>query len=79
MSAHSVLLHSRVAYEIIIRGTLAHNQSTWFGPAAIAINADGTTRLMVVVADQSELHGILNRIRDLGLVLMTVRLLDHES
>lgn len=76
MALRSILPHSRATYEIVLRGSLAHTQRAWFGPALISCHADGTTTLTIVVADQAALHGVLNRIRDLGLVLIAVHLLD---
>ena len=38
--------------------------------------ADGTTTLTGVVADQAELHGLLNKIRDLGVTLVSVAVVD---
>jgi len=60
--------------EIRVRGHVIPDQWTnWFGGLAIENHSDGTAQLSGQVADQSELHGILDRIRDLGLALVSVR------
>ena len=60
--------------EIRVQGHLILDQWTsWFGGLAIENCPDGTALLRGQVADQSELHGILDRLRDLGLALVTVR------
>ena len=41
--------------------------------------ADGTTNLTGQVVDQAQLHGVLARIRDLGVPLLTLRTLDHAG
>jgi hypothetical protein len=62
-----------VVYEIRVRGLLDHNWSSWFSDLEIAPQASGETRIQGSVADQAALHGILNRIFDLGLTLLSVQ------
>ena len=45
----------------------------WFGDLTMTREPDGTTTLRGPVADQAALHGILIKIRDLGMVLLAVR------
>ncbi len=61
-----------MSYELRIQGHLDQHWSTWFGGLAITSEADGTTTLRGVVTDQSELHGLLAKIRDLGATLVSV-------
>ena len=56
-----------------VEGHLADRWSDWFGGLAIHLQEDGTTLLVGPVVDQAALHGIIARIRDLGLPLLSVR------
>jgi hypothetical protein len=59
-------------YVIRIDGHLDEHWSTWFGGLAITHEDDGTTTLRGDVTDQSELHGLLAKVRDLGAPLIEV-------
>ena len=59
-------------YQIHIRGQLDDHWSDWFEGLAIQRQADGTTLLVGPVVDQAALHGVIARIRDLGLPLLAV-------
>jgi hypothetical protein len=59
-------------YEFRVAGRLDQRWSSWFGDLSISAGTDGTTVLNGPVADQSELHGVLTKIRDLGLPLISV-------
>lgn len=61
-------------YCICVRGLLNEaNWSEWFGGLAIEMDeAQGVTRLRGSVADQAELYGLLSRLRNLGLALISV-------
>ena len=60
-------------YRIRVRGHLHNRWSEWFGGLAVQRQEDGTTVLVGPVVDQAALHGVLVRIRDLGLPLLSVR------
>ena len=60
------------SYELRIGGHLDQHWSTWFGGFTITHEDDGTTTLRGVVTDQSELHGLLAKVRDLGASLISV-------
>ncbi len=60
-------------YEIRVKGYLGQIAATWFPDLTIDYTAEGETILCGPVVDQSALHGILMRIRDLGLTLTLVR------
>lgn len=66
-------------YEIRIRGHLAANWSEWFGGFEIENTSEGDTLLTGAVVDQTALHSVLQRIRDLGLTLVYVKQLDPED
>lgn len=60
------------AYEIRLRGHLGPRWANWLEIASLAHDSDGTTALQVTVVDQAALHGLLHKIRDLGLPLISV-------
>jgi len=59
-------------YEIRVQGHLDARWAAWFDGLAIAHGSDRTTTIEGLVADQAALHGLLQRIRDLGLPLISV-------
>lgn len=73
-SGHDTIHH----YEIRVQGRLAAHWSAWFGGLEIVAGADGTTVLRGPVADQSALHGLLVKVRDIGLPLLSLTQLDHD-
>ena len=60
------------AYQLRVDGHLDRHWSSWFGELILAHEDDGTTSLTGPVADQAELHGLLTKIRDLGVPLISV-------
>jgi hypothetical protein len=67
-------------YEIRVRGVLDSRWSDWFdGLELTSDQAGGETRIAGPVADQAALHGLLAKIRDLGLPLLSVRRIDPEQ
>ncbi|MGY1825940.1 hypothetical protein [Blastococcus sp. SYSU DS0541] len=65
-------------YEIRIEGRLGPRWAPWFDGLSLTAADDGTTVLSGPVADQAALHGVLTRIRDLGLALVSVTRLDSH-
>ena len=65
-------------YELRIEGDLDPHWSMWFGGLALTHEGDGTTTLRGVVTDQSELHGLLSKIRDLGVTLVSLEPVDAD-
>jgi len=59
-------------YEIRLKGRLDPRWAAWFDGLTLIHEGDGTTRLRGPVADQAALHGLLQRVRDLGLPLLAV-------
>ena len=60
------------AYEIWVKGHLDGRWSEWFDGLTIANVENGDALLSGEIVDQSALHGVLNKVRDLGLPLMAV-------
>jgi ketosteroid isomerase-like protein len=65
-------------YAIRVQGALDARWSAWFGGLDVCVRPPGETTLTGLIRDQSELHGVLARIRDLGLPLVGVRRLDCD-
>lgn len=59
-------------YQIHVRGTLDPRWSAWFDQLVIAHDAEGNTLLAGPISDQAALYGLLNRLRDLGMTLLSV-------
>ena len=59
-------------YEIRVRGRLGARWSAWFDGMTLAAGDDGTTVIRGPVADQAALHGQLQKLRDLGLTLLSL-------
>jgi hypothetical protein len=65
-------------YKIKMQGRLDESWSGWFNGMAIAFDSD-TTTLTSAVADQSALRGILNKLWDLNLALISVTQIDRTE
>lgn len=66
-----------VHYQITVEGTLDPRWSAWFGGLQLATDTAGRTTITGPVADQAALHGLLTKVRDLGLTLLAVRRADQ--
>jgi hypothetical protein len=65
-------------YEIRVEGVLDGRWSEWFGGLQLRSDADQTV-VSGTLPDQSALHGVLDRVRDLGLTVISVRRLPPEE
>ena len=61
-----------MAYQIRIKGHLGLQWTDWFGGLAITLADNGDTLLTGPVVDQAALHGLLRKVRDLGVPLLSV-------
>jgi hypothetical protein len=68
-----------VHYEIRIQGQLDQRWSSWFDGLQVTSDPAGDTTIAGPVTDQAALHGLLAKIRDLGLPLLSVRRIDPEQ
>ena len=59
-------------YEIRLRGHLDTRWAAWFDGLSLTHQTDGTTVIHGPVADQAALHGLLQKVRDIGLPLVSV-------
>jgi hypothetical protein len=65
-------------YAIRIKGHIDNRWSSWFDDLTITLEPDGTTLLTGPVADQAALHGLIRRLRDVGLPLVSVMPVDPK-
>ena len=62
-----------MVYQIRIKGHLGHQWTDWFEGLTITLEEDGDTLLTGPVIDQAALHGLLKKVRDLGMPLVSIR------
>jgi hypothetical protein len=65
-------------YEIRLKGRLDARWTAWFDGLTVFYENDGTTVICGQIVDQAALHGLLQRVRDLGLPLLSVRKVDGD-
>jgi hypothetical protein len=64
-------LDEAMVYQIRVQGHLGPRWAGWFGGVTIALEDDGDTLLTCPVEDQAALHGLLRKVRDLGMPLIS--------
>jgi hypothetical protein len=64
---------TREPHEIRVQGHLDDRWAHWAEGLTLTLESDGTTTLTVPLADQAALHGLLNRMRDLNVPILSVR------
>ena len=65
-------------YEIRLVGHLDTHWTAWFDGLTVSDASDGTTVISGQIVDQAALHGLLQRVRDLGVTLVSVNRLDRD-
>jgi hypothetical protein len=65
-----------MVYEISITGHLGSQWTDWFEGMTITLDANGNSLLTGPVVDQAALHGLLKKVRDLGMPLISVLRID---
>ena len=71
--------HARALYQLRVNGHLDTRWSAQLDNLALRLENDGTTTLTGVVQDQAQLHGLLAKIRNLGLTLISIRVLGRTQ
>ena len=66
-------------YEIRLKGQLDQQWTDWFGGLAITRQRNGDTLLSGPVVDQAALHGLLRKVRDLGMPLLSIQQVEHHQ
>ena len=66
-------------YEIRLKGHLASRWATWFDGLSLTNETDGTTIIHGLVVDQAALHGLLRKVRDVGLPLISVTRVEPDE
>jgi hypothetical protein len=61
-----------LVYQIRIKGHLGRQWTDWFGGLTLTLEDNGETLLTGPVVDQAALHGVLRKVRDLGMPLLSV-------
>ncbi len=61
-----------MVYQIRIKGHLSREWTDWFGSLTLTLEDNGETLLTGPVVDQAALHGVLKKVRDLGMPLLSV-------
>ena len=71
--------HNPGRYEIRLRGHLDSRWAAWFDGLSLTNESDGTTVICGPVVDQAALHGLLQKVRDLGLPLVSVTQVEPDQ
>ncbi len=66
-------------YEIKLKGHLDARWSAWFDGLTLTRQSDGTTLIHGPVVDQAALHGLLQKVRDVGLPLVSVQRVEPDQ
>lgn len=65
-------------YEIRIQGHLDSQWADWFGVLTVRLEENGDTLLIGTLVDQSALHGLLRKVRDLGMPLISINRIEPD-
>jgi hypothetical protein len=68
-----------LVYEIRVQSHLKSDWTDWFEGLTITLEENGDTRLTGPVVDQAALHGLLKKVRDLGMLLISVNRIEPSQ
>ena len=68
-----------LVYEIRLKGHLGSQWADWFSGLSLTLEDNGETVLTGPLADQSALHGVLKKVRDLGMPLLAVNRIERHA
>jgi hypothetical protein len=71
-------LDEPLAFQIRLKGQLGSEWAEWFGGMTITLEDNGTTLLTGAAIDQAALHGLLKKMRDLGLTLISINPIEPD-
>jgi hypothetical protein len=77
--AQSPRRQAPACYQLRVDGQLDYHWSAWFDDLTLTHESDGTTSLSGLVSDQAQLHGLLMKVRDLGVTLISVAVIDPSD
>lgn len=72
MTNHQQRAPEAMIYQICLRGQLDQSWAEWFAGLEIVALANGDTLLIGLIADQAALYGLIKKIRDLGMPLISL-------
>jgi len=75
MSPPSRRTQSPTRYQLRVDGHIDDHWAAWFDNLTLTHESDGTTTLHGAVPDQAALHGLLTKVRDLGVTLLSVNVI----
>jgi hypothetical protein len=79
LNQRGALILEKANYQITVEGLLDTRWSEWFEGWTVTPQEDGTTILASPLVDQAALHGVLTKIRDLNLSLLSVQNIETNS
>ena len=72
LGSYRAVMSDAETYEIRVRGQLEDRWAAWFDGMELVVDDDGSTLIRGRVADQAALHGVIEKVRNLGLPLVSV-------
>ena len=79
MALRTLITPTSRSTTIRVQGHLGHRWATWFDGLSLTALHDGTTAISGPVVDQAALHGLLHKLRDVGIPLVSLTLLPPDA